>query len=215
MARLPTDPPADPRSFATHPPKPLGGALCLDFVNTLAWRGDAARSSERLHAYAELVHWAAALRLLEPVDAAALLDAAASRPAQAEAARLLALRLRAELAGSFDTARPEGALPEAEALLRQMARIGRLARPGAGLEAVWRPAGAPPDLRLPLLPVAVSALALAVSERRAQVRRCADAQCGWVFLDESRNRTRLWCSMEDCGNRAKARAHYARRRAAG
>ncbi|EFH09350.1 CGNR zinc finger domain-containing protein, partial [Teichococcus cervicalis] len=82
-------------------------------------------------------------------------------------------------------------------------------------EAVWRPAGAPPDLRLPLLPVAVSALALAVSERRAQVRRCADAQCGWVFLDESRNRTRLWCSMEDCGNRAKARAHYARRRAAG
>jgi len=39
--------------------------------------------------------------------------------------------------------------------------------------------------------------------------------CGWLFLDETRNRSRRWCSMKDCGNRAKARRHYRRRRAEG
>jgi predicted RNA-binding Zn ribbon-like protein len=29
-------------------------------------------------------------------------------------------------------------------------------------------------------------------------------------LDLSRGKTRRWCSMDDCGNRAKARRHYAR-----
>ena len=38
--------------------------------------------------------------------------------------------------------------------------------------------------------------------------------CGWVFLDETKNRRRRWCSMKDCGNRAKARRHYARQREA-
>ncbi|MCL4825828.1 MAG: CGNR zinc finger domain-containing protein [Caldilinea sp.] len=38
--------------------------------------------------------------------------------------------------------------------------------------------------------------------------------CGWLFFDASRNRSRRWCSMEDCGNRAKARLHYKRHKVA-
>jgi len=44
------------------------------------------------------------------------------------------------------------------------------------------------------------------------IRRCQDRRCGWLFLDRSKQRNRRWCSMRDCGNRAKARRHYAQRR---
>ena len=64
----------------------------------------------------------------------------------------------------------------------------------------------------PLWAVLWNGLELLTSARLGQVRTCADARCGWMFLDLSRNRTRRWCAMENCGNRAKVRRHYARRR---
>ena len=45
-----------------------------------------------------------------------------------------------------------------------------------------------------------------------RVRECAAPACPVIYLDTSRNRSRRWCSMEDCGNRAKARRHYASKR---
>ena len=36
--------------------------------------------------------------------------------------------------------------------------------------------------------------------------------CGWAFYDRSRNRSRTWCTMAICGNRAKARSYRARHR---
>jgi predicted RNA-binding Zn ribbon-like protein len=100
----------------------------------------------------------------------------------------------------------------------------------ATLERVLRELG--PDLRLGLaagspchlgpdapgvwlLPVAISAIELLTSPARSAVACCAGPCCGWLFLDRTRNRNRVWCSMRTCGNRAKARAHYARRRPGG
>ncbi|MEV4087683.1 CGNR zinc finger domain-containing protein [Nonomuraea fuscirosea] len=49
-----------------------------------------------------------------------------------------------------------------------------------------------------------------------RVRRCPthEGGCGWLFLDQSRNGSRRWCRMADCGNTAKARRLTERRRAA-
>ena len=41
------------------------------------------------------------------------------------------------------------------------------------------------------------------------IRQCQDSSCGWLYLDRSREKNRRWCSMRDCGNRAKARRYYA------
>lgn len=74
------------------------------------------------------------------------------------------------------------------------------------------------DVRSPDDPVAsafavlaVDAIELATSD--ADVRICAAGDCGLRFSDASPRRTRQWCSMSRCGNRAKARAHYARTKA--
>ena len=47
-----------------------------------------------------------------------------------------------------------------------------------------------------------------------RLRICANPSCGWVFFDRSRNRSKVWCEMAECGNRAKARRYRARRRGA-
>ena len=59
-----------------------------------------------------------------------------------------------------------------------------------------------------LAPVLWSAGDLLSGPRLDRVRRCANPQCGWLFLDDSRAGKRRWCSMQSCGNRAKARRHY-------
>jgi predicted RNA-binding Zn ribbon-like protein len=63
-----------------------------------------------------------------------------------------------------------------------------------------------------LWPIVKSAADLLTSDRLASVRECAAQDCGWLFMDDSPNQSRRWCDMNVCGNRAKARRHYARRR---
>lgn len=68
------------------------------------------------------------------------------------------------------------------------------------------------DLAL-LKPVIISAADLVTGPRAGRVKQCQDDRgCGWLFLDESRAQNRRWCSMGDCGNRAKAHRHYRRTR---
>ena len=49
-------------------------------------------------------------------------------------------------------------------------------------------------------------------EDAARLRQCQDGACGWLFLDRTKNASRVWCSSGDCGNRARARRHYAAHR---
>jgi len=63
-----------------------------------------------------------------------------------------------------------------------------------------------------LWPIVVSAAGLLTSDRLSRVRRCAAEDCDWLFLDESRNRSRRWCDMTLCGNRNKVRRFRETRR---
>ena len=63
-------------------------------------------------------------------------------------------------------------------------------------------------LDYPLGPLARSAADLLTAEHFAgRLRQCCGDTCGWLFLDASKNRSRRWCDMRDCGNRAKVRRH--------
>jgi predicted RNA-binding Zn ribbon-like protein len=74
-----------------------------------------------------------------------------------------------------------------------------MASPGAGIDgALGR-----------LLAVAATAM---IDGSWQRLKVCAGEDCGWTFYDHSRNQTGRWCSMSACGGRAKARAHYQRRR---
>jgi len=58
--------------------------------------------------------------------------------------------------------------------------------------------------------IAAAAAKVAIEGRLDRVKICPADDCRWAFYDTSRNHSRQWCSMEVCGNRAKARAHRER-----
>jgi predicted RNA-binding Zn ribbon-like protein len=80
------------------------------------------------------------------------------------------------------------------------------------IEAEWTSAA--DGLQQVLFAVLGSAAELLASDRVGRIRECASADCTWLFVDESRNRSRRWCDMSACGNRMKARRHYQRAKAA-
>ena len=84
----------------------------------------------------------------------------------------------------------------------------RVVQSGRGFSLGWDDTD---DLRRMLWPVALSAVELLAGDHAAPVKLCGMREttgCSWLFVDESRNGSRRWCSMKDCGNRAKARRHY-------
>jgi hypothetical protein len=60
--------------------------------------------------------------------------------------------------------------------------------------------------------VLAAAARLTEAGRWSRIKLCASETCRWAFVDESRNRSRTWCSMDVCGNRAKARSFRSRAR---
>lgn len=193
----------------------VGGRLCLDFTNTAVFDGPIV-AKEYWRDYAALLAW---LEHAGGLDADALgraAHAARERPDAASRALLSAIELRGALYRAFCACAAGLLVEQADlvvfnaALAQAQAPARALAQPAAGqLAWAWPPTA--DDLALPLWPALWSAADLLVSPELARVRQCEGAGCSWLFLDTSRNRSRRWCSMDDCGNLAKARRHYARR----
>lgn len=186
-----------------------GGAPCLDFVNTASGRS-AGPLRERLNGYDDLVTIAERVGVLEGSEGARLRGAAASSPAAAEAVLERARALREAIYRLFAG---EGASERDLALLAEEAGEGLAARrlvPADGGYAFAWPRTE--ELARPLWPLAASAAELLTSGEQERVKECAADNCNWLFLDESRNRSRRWCDMAVCGNRAKARRFSARQR---
>jgi predicted RNA-binding Zn ribbon-like protein len=199
----------------------VGGRTCLDFTNTVGgMRG--VNPGEYLLAYPDLVRWAVGAGLVSEAHAERLRAAAERDPAAAERALARAREVR-EAIYRVLLAVPHGELPPAQDVALLNEELGaalahqRLVRRGEGWALGWPEDGA--ELEAPLWPIVKSAAELLADPAALpRVHRCAgdeDDDCSWLFLDETRSGTRRWCSMADCGNRAKARRHYERVRRAG
>ena len=206
-----------------QPPRPgeftfeiTGGALCLDFANTIDNRPrDVPR--EFLHSFADLVAWSRQAGALTANQAAHHFRVGAQRPAAARATLRRVLELREALFRIFSAAAAAGrpALPADLVLFNAAAahafrnlRIGRRRRGFA-----WEWEDDPAALDRMLWPVLRSAAELLTSGDLDRVRECSADTCGWLFVDRSKNRSRRWCNMKVCGNRAKVREFYRRQRA--
>lgn len=185
----------------------IGGRLSLDFVNTVDTHGT--RTDEKLNGYSDLLWWALRVGMMDDLAAAPLFAAAVADPARADEVLAAAVELREALyrvfvaGGAADPADLEvlnRALSSALAHLRVTAEEG-------GLGWGWEEG---PQLERVLWPVVRDAAELLVSGDLRRVGKCCGDNCDWLYLDTSRNRSRRWCDMQSCGNRAKARRHYHR-----
>jgi predicted RNA-binding Zn ribbon-like protein len=194
-----------------------GGHPALDFVNTVGGNR-LVQPREHLPRFGDLLAWATETQVLTPAEAKALLREAAAFPDEAERAlshartfrevlyRVLLAQVEGRPAPAVDVAALEEEVHRALAARRLESKAGRFSwtLPGVCLLETVVPR------------LAVVASELLTSEALKRVRVCeatASDGCGWLFLDETRNHSRRWCSMATCGNQHKARRHYARLRA--
>jgi predicted RNA-binding Zn ribbon-like protein len=192
----------------------VAGSLPLDFANTLEWV-DGAIDVEWLHSYDDLLAWSLRGGSISAAEAGALANNAAQSPQAAAAALAEALLLRALFQRLFTTL-ALGDQPTSDDLaplnhhLEAVMPLRQLIQTSDGYTWVW--GGEGDALERPLWALVYAAAELLTSPQRTLIRQCGADDCSWLFLDTSRNRHRHWCDMETCGNRAKARRHYARSR---
>ncbi|MFI6575227.1 CGNR zinc finger domain-containing protein [Nocardiopsis sp. NPDC050513] len=172
------------------------GALCLELLTTGG--PDELARWEILHAPGDLAAWTRVSRLR-------LEDVRVSEAHVTDARRLRDAVLRVTRAAARGRAFPE----------EDVAEINRCAAEPP-LAPVMTPGGTaswavPADGSRVLSTVARDAVALFTGPHVDRVRECAAHDCLLLFVDTSRPGRRRWCSMERCGNRAKARALRARR----
>ena len=206
--------------------KLVGGRLCLDFVNTIAWRraqtpagyagpGKPEARAEKLNDYDDLLAWGWHMGLLTEVEVKSLGREASRQAGEAESvlARAIALReaiYRICLSVIKKTA-PRAA--DVEVLNRELAAARNHKRLIAGEDHfVWRWMDENKALDRLLWSIADSAADLLTEGDLTRLRECGGATCGWLFEDTSRNRSRHWCDMQDCGNLAKVRRFRTRQR---
>jgi len=174
---------------AGHSIRPIGGRLVLDFLNTADWTDAGEVIGEKVTSVEDIRVWAERLQMPvgEPgptVDAFHRLRAAI-RPLFLDGGD------KSEGVQALNDLMAAGASP-----LSLAGGTLEVARGGTLLHSI-----------------ATSACALLADPREtARLKQCPATDCGWLFIDESRTGRRKWCSMETCGNRAKAKRHYTRHR---
>jgi predicted RNA-binding Zn ribbon-like protein len=188
--------------------------LCLEFANAAEARES--DNPEQFPDYAALVAWGRDFQALTATDAERLAHEADRHPVEAAFALGRAIELREALYRLFlavaeDDAPDEGDLGILNAALTEAQTRRRIGYTSHGFEWEWRPEADGFDTIMWL--AALSAAELLNSEQLGNVKRCANDGCAWLFVDATRNHSRRWCSMGDCGNRAKARRFYKRNRA--
>ena len=201
----------------------VGGDPALDLVNTLE-RGLArpTRPNQDFLADPESVLvWAERAGLLAETETSAVRSAWRAGPvlAGSNLTCLVEVReaLHTVLAASVDGDRSAdpAVAPALEVLRRHWLEAMRRSRiqargdgPAVGLEVGVEPAWQPLDRAV------AAAFDLVRGPDRARLRRCPfdEGGCGWMFVDRTRNGSRRWCRMADCGTQVKSRRLTERRR---
>lgn len=172
-------------TYSTHSiVRPIAGRLALDFLNTANWTDDNQVLHEKIESTADLDLWAQTLGLPN-----------ALHPSSVETIHTFRSNLRSAF---LDPAQIKNL--DLDQHLKSLEAL-----PGGSVESLR----CQPLFGL----IAISALSILSDARElTRVKKCPGTDCGWLFLDETKNARRKWCIMETCGNRAKASRSYARRK---
>ena len=192
-----------------------GGHLTLDFVNTVGGLKLAppTPAEELIDSYDDFAIWCARLGVITERQAASLRRAARGDERAAVRALEHIRDVRDELLYPIFRSLADGKDPPGKLLerLRDEARAAladaQLAQPGAGsgagaraerLEWTFPP---PRELTDPLRPIVHAAVELLTDGPLDRLKTCGN--CRWLFIDQSRNHSRRWCRMDECGLQMK------------
>lgn len=206
--------------------KLVGGRLCLDFINTVDGRkSDSPRRKspsfnsqllgDKLGEYPDLVEWSRHSGIVTATEAERLIQASKRNAGEARDVFDRAIALR-EALYRICKAIMRGRPPQRVDLgtvndeLLEARTHERLTHGAHGF--TWEWVGSEAALDRMLWSIAHSGAELLTTGDLSRLRECGGEECGWLFEDTSRNRSRQWCDMQDCGNLAKVRRYRTRLR---
>jgi predicted RNA-binding Zn ribbon-like protein len=193
----------------------IAGNLCLDFINTLDDR-PSAKPKELLRHYNDLVRFGEDTGFLGARDADYLIEHSHAVADNMQLALRRAIEMREAMYTVFSAIAEKRPVPPSplgilNSYIQEAASQARLVQVGGRFE--WQFVHLT-SLSSLLWPIARAAADLLTSDQLSMVRTCSSPTCKWFFLDTSKNHHRRWCSMQSCGNRAKVRKFYAKRKSA-
>jgi predicted RNA-binding Zn ribbon-like protein len=201
--------------------KLIGGRHCLDFVNTIGGRKDSGTKGmdtcvirdEKLNEYSDLLAWGLRIGVLSDLQAQRLLQESLRNPAGANVVFKRAIALREAIYRISKAILHDKHIKDTdleilnrELLIAHSRRM--LAAATKGFQWEWNHQDRALDRVL--WSIADSAAEMLTTADLSRLRQCPGEDCGWLFDDTSRNRSRQWCDMKDCGNIAKVRRFRAR-----
>ena len=188
----------------------LGGALCLDFINTVNTRPRP--EHDYLMNYSDLADWAHKLGVLSARETKQLrawepahLKEAGTVLQRARSLREFLYRLFANTAR--ESKRNGQEISEFPRYYGQAVADSQLVKKGDQYSFTW---SIDETLSGLISQIIYSAGELLLQGKLQQVKECPG--CGWLFLDTSKNQSRRWCSMNSCGARDKMRRYHKRQR---
>ena len=184
----------------------IGGTLSLDFANTVSGRRRT-QHFDRLENYDSLLDWSVEAGVISQARARALRREALRYADCAVEIFTRSLVVREAIYSIFSTIAagknaPRASLERLNAELIEAMRNARIV-PTTSRAFNWQLPHEVCGLFYPLQAVTRDAAELLTSRHLKEVRECANETCSWLFLDETRNHSRLWCEMRVCGNRSK------------
>ena len=187
-----------------------GSVLCLDFVNTIH---DRIYEPERDYwvTYVHLLQWALKAGIIKPGEYEILLEYYESKPSPGPKLLKEAIKVRELLYSLFlpissgKKVSGDNLAAFNEIVSKCLPRL-RLKPHNKGFSQTWQ--FTPGESVMIIAPVIYSAYELLLSDRLDRIKECTN--CGWLFLDTTKNGTRRWCSMNTCGSIVKAKEWYHR-----
>lgn len=195
--------------------KLIAGWLCLDFANTAGMHASE-RTNEFLRSYFDLAEWSNHAGIISGEEERRLLRKAEETPTEAVRVHQRAIELRETIFNIFSSIARAITPPkkEMDKFNRKLSRMMKHSKLEFHKEGVtWDVRKSSDSLDGMFDPIIQSAFKLLTSNELDRVKICADERgCGWLFFDRSKNRSRRWCDMRDCGNLAKQKRFYRRSR---
>jgi predicted RNA-binding Zn ribbon-like protein len=188
----------------------LAEHLGLDFANTVHWHASE-HPLDTLTDYEALLRWSQEAGILDKERFQALMEKATQSPDEAREVHTQAVNLREGIYRICTTViQSQTPLKADLAILNDELSHwwaeARIVPTSDGF--VWDYNVDPLALDSPLWNIAHATADLLTSENIHRIGQCADDRgCGWLFLDTSKNHSRRWCDINDCGNRAKQRRY--------
>lgn len=193
-----------------------GGCTCFDFINTVNSRSEEDEPYEYLGSYGEFMKWSGRVELLPRERIKKLSGYADANPKEAGRTLEEIKQVRELMYRIFSAIAAEAPVGDSELdtfntrLAESISKL-QFVSGGDELQLSWKTGE--PDLNEPLWRVMKSAFDILTEEPAGRIKECE--ACGWIFLDQSKNKSRRWCNMQTCGSAHKAKKYYYRKKMEG